>query len=73
MSSLAEIESAAKQLPPAEQRKLVRSLTANLRTALPGKSHATGKRAGADYLLAAPAGAPGMTPELVKQLLEDFP
>ena len=73
MSSLAEIESAAKQLPPAEQRKLVRSLSANLRSASLRKNHATGKPVGSDYLLAAPAGAPVMTPELVKQLLEDSP
>lgn len=73
MNSLAEIESATKRLPPAEQRKLVRVLSTNLQAVSRRKAHAAGKHVGADYLLAASADAPAMTPELVKKILEEFP
>jgi len=71
MTSLAEIESAAKQLQPSEQRKLVRMLTTTLRSVALRKSNAAGQCVGTDYLLSAPIGAPAMTPEHVKQLLEE--
>jgi len=40
------------------------------RALAPGK---TTSAPSADYLLAAPAGAPPMTPERIKQILEDSP
>jgi hypothetical protein len=73
MTSLAEIESAAKKLPPSEHRKLVLMLTTNLQTVAVRNDHAAGQRFGTDYLLVAPCGAPAMTSEFVKQLLEDSP
>jgi len=72
VESLAEIESAAKKLPLSQQQKLVRSLTSNLRSS-DRETHAEGRPLGSDYLLAAPDDAPAMTPERVKQLLEDSP
>jgi|BarGraNGADG00211_3_1021988.scaffolds.fasta_scaffold07940_2 hypothetical protein len=74
MSTLFEIEAAAEVLPLAEKEALVRFLTAQLRPITP---FARGARlvAGPNgtLLLEAPTGAPPMTTELVKQMLEDFP
>ena len=72
MESLAEIESAAKKLTLSQQQKLVLLLTSNLRNA-DRKTHAEGRPLGSDYLLAAPDDAPAMTPERVKQLLDESP
>jgi len=46
MTPLAEIESAAKKLPPSEQRKLVLMLTTNLQTVAVRNDHAAGQRFG---------------------------
>jgi hypothetical protein len=74
MSTLLEIEVAAETLPPAEKEELVRFLNARLR---PNDLSARGARlvAGPNgtLLLEAPPGAPPMTTETVKQMLEDFP
>jgi hypothetical protein len=73
MKTFAEIESSAKKLPPLEQEELLRALTSSLQKRQRRSEPAQGRRVGNDYLLQAPAGAPPMTPERVKQLLEDSP
>ncbi|MGL4401218.1 MAG: hypothetical protein ACRCXD_15210 [Luteolibacter sp.] len=70
MKSFTEIETAAKNLPPAEREKLVRSLSPKARSA---RSHARPIQIGPDCLLQAPQGAPLMTPERVRQLLDESP
>ena len=74
MSTLLEIEAASEALPPEQKEELVRFLTARLR---PVEKSARGARlvAGPNgtLLLEAPSGAPPMTTETVKQMLEDFP
>ncbi len=49
----------------------MRLLAANMQTVDLRGDDARGHRIGADYLLTASAGAPAMTQELVKQLLEE--
>jgi hypothetical protein len=73
MKTFAEIESSAKKLPPSEQQELLRVLTSSLQQRQRRSEPAQGRRVGNDYLLKAPAGAPPMTPERIKQLLEDSP
>jgi hypothetical protein len=73
MTTFAEIETAARKLPPLERERLIRSLLADAPSKRVRGVHARPRRLGADYLLAAPDGAPLMTPELVKELLEDSP
>jgi len=73
MSTLLEIEAAAEALPPAQQEELVRFLTARLRHSAPQLRKARVLKDGDDVLLEAPLGAPLMTPENVKQMLEDWP
>jgi hypothetical protein len=73
MKTFAEIESSAKMLPPLEQEELLRVLTSSLQKRQQRGEPAQGRRVGNDYLLQAPAGAPPMPPERVKQLLEDSP
>ena len=74
MRTLLEIEAASEVLPPEQKVELVRFLTARLR---PVEKSARGARlvAGPNgtLLLEAPPGAPPMTSETVKQMLEDFP
>ena len=74
MSTLLEIEAASEVLPPEQKVELVRFLTARLRVV---EKSARGARlvAGPNgtLLLEAPPGAPPMTTETVKQMLEDFP
>jgi len=74
MSTLLEIEAASEVLPPEQKVELVRFLTARLRVV---EKPARGARlvAGPNgtLLLEAPPGAPPMTTETVKQMLEDFP
>ena len=74
MRTLLEIEAASEVLPPGQKVELVRFLTARLR---PVEKSARGARlvAGPNgtLLLEAPPGAPPMTTETVKQMLEDFP
>ena len=72
--SLAEIEAAAEALAPEEKEALYRFLTGRLR---PLEKPAQGARlvpgpAGMLLLEAAP-GAPPMTNETVKRMLEEFP
>ena len=74
MSTLLEIEATAEALPPEQKEELVRFLNARIRPLGPS---AQGARlvAGPDgiLLLEAPPGAPPMTTENVKRMLEDFP
>ena len=71
MKTFAEIESSAKKLPPLEQEELLRALTSSLQKRQRRSEPAQGRRVGNDYLLQAPAGAPPMTPERVKQSSQD--
>jgi hypothetical protein len=71
MSTLAEIETAVESLPPEQKKELVRFLTAQLRPAVTRRSRIV--RQEGDAFLEAPADAPPMTPEYVKQPLEDWP
>jgi uncharacterized membrane protein len=73
MSTLLEIEAAAEALPPEQQTELVRFLTARLQPSPSPTRKARRVQEGADVLLEAPPGAPPMTPENVKRLLEDWP
>jgi len=74
MGKLAEIEAATEALPPEQKEELFRYLAARLppvdhrarRATLLHGPHGT-------LLLEAGLGAPPMTTETVKQLLEDFP
>jgi len=74
MSTLAEIMTAADSLPPEQKEKLLRFLAARLHPA----EEAGGKAVLVNgpnntLLLEAPHGAPPMTTETVKRMLEDFP
>jgi hypothetical protein len=73
MSTLAEIETAAEALPPEQKEELFRFLTARLRRLDPQPRKARLVREGDDVLLEAPPGAPPMTTESVKRMLEDWP
>ena len=73
MTNLLEIEAAAETLPPEQKAELLRFLAAQLRLALPPPQKARLVREGSDTLLEAPPGAPPMTPENVKRILEDWP
>ena len=70
MSTLAEIETAAEALPPEQKEELIRFLAARSRPAnsQPGKSRLV--RQGDDLLLEAPPGAPPMTTESIKRMLD---
>ena len=74
MSTLLEIEAAAEALPPEQKAELVRFLNAQLQPAdqPPRKARLVAGPNGT-LLLEAPLGAPPMTTENVKQMLEDFP
>ena len=73
MSTLREIEAAAVALPPDQREELLRFLTGNL--CAPSKQLEKPRvvREGDDVLLEAPPGAPPMTAESVKRMLEDWP
>lgn len=73
MSTLLEIEAAAEALPPEQKEELVRFLTARLRQPAPQPRKARLVREGNDVFLEAPPGAPLMTTENVKQMLQDWP
>ena len=73
MTSLAEIEAAAEELPTEQKEELIRFLSMRLRRSEPQPGRARLVRDGDDALLEAPPGAPPMTPENVKQMLEDWP
>ena len=71
--SLAEIEAASEALPREQKVELVHFLAARLRSAPPQSQRARLVRQGDDALLEAPPGAPPMTPDNVKRMLEDWP
>ncbi len=73
MSTLLEIEAAAEALSPEQKAELVRFLTARLSPAEPQPRKARLVREGNDVFLEAPPGAPPMTPENIKRMLEDWP
>lgn len=73
MNTLAEIEAAAEALPPEQKEKLFRFLAARLRLSNTPLRKARLVRQGDDALLEAPPGAPPMTPENVKRMLENWP
>ena len=74
MSTLTEIEAAAAALPPEQKAELIRFLAAELQTAnLTGLGARLVRGPDDILLLEAPPGAPPMTTERVKQLLEEFP
>ena len=73
MSTLVEIEAAADALPPEQKAELVRFLNARLRPAEAHSPKARLVRNGDDVFLEAPPGAPPMTTENVKRMLEDWP
>jgi hypothetical protein len=77
MSTLLEIEAATDALPHEQKEELFRFLALRLRPVRSADSAAPGARLvngpGGTLLLEAPPGAPPMTTQMVKQLLEDFP
>jgi hypothetical protein len=73
MSTLIEIEAAADALTPEQKEKLFRFLAARLRPSVSPPRKARLVREGDDVLLEAPPGAPIMTTESVKRMLEDWP
>ncbi len=73
MSTLLEIEAASEALPPEQKEELVRFLTARLQPADPQPRKARLVREGDDVFLEAPPGAPPMTTENVKRMLNDWP
>jgi uncharacterized membrane protein len=73
MSTLLEIEAASEALPPDQKEELVRFLTARLHSSVPQSHKARLVRDGDDAFLEAPPGAPSMTVENVKRMLEDWP
>jgi hypothetical protein len=74
MSTLLEIQAATEALTPEQKEDLVRFLSVRLR---PIQQSAHGARLvegpNGTLLLEAPPGAPPMTTETVRQMLEDFP
>ena len=71
MSTLTEIESAVESLPVPLQELLLRHLEMKLHRHSAGAAHLVLEEG--SPVLVAPAGAPEMTPELVKATLADFP
>ena len=74
MSTLPEIEAAAAALPAQEKEQLIRFLAARLQPSEGGRRGARLVQGPeGTLLLEAPPGAPPMTTETVKRMLEDFP
>ncbi len=74
MSTLLEIEAAAEALPPEQKAELVRFLNGFLPpTEQVNRSARLVKGPDGTLLLEAAPGAPPMTTEIVKRMLEDFP
>ena len=73
MDTLAEIEAAAASLPPEQKEELLRFLSASIQARAKKAGRARVVRLGNDVLLEASPGAPPMTPESVKRMLEDWP
>lgn len=74
MTALLEIEEAARRLPQAEQERLLDFLAAQLRSSRnsAGRPQLL-KESDGSVLLQAADGAAVMTPELVREILSDFP
>lgn len=73
MSTLLEIETAAEALPHEQKEELFLFLAERLRPASSLSQNARLVREGCDLVLEAPPGAPPMTTNNVKKLLEDWP
>ena len=74
MSKLLEIEAATEALPPEQKAELFRFLAGRLRSGESSADRARLVPGPCDtLLLEAPPGAPPMTTDTVKQMLEDFP
>ena len=73
MSTLLEIEAATEALPHEQKEELFQFLAVRLRSEAPQFQKARLVREGDDLVLEAPPGAPLMTTENVKRLLEDWP
>ena len=73
MNALTEIEAAVEALAPEQQAELVRFLAARPQPADPPSRKARLVRAGNDVFLEAPPGAPPMTTENIKRMIEDQP
>jgi hypothetical protein len=73
VSKLSEIEAAVEALPPEQKAELFRFLAARLHPSDPQPRKARLVRRGDDILLEAPPGAPSMTTDCVKRMLEDWP
>ena len=73
MSTLLEIEAAAEALPAEQKKELVRFLTARLQPTVVTRRAKLVAGPNGTLLLEAPPGAPPMTTENVKRMLEDFP
>ncbi|MEI6395910.1 MAG: hypothetical protein WCT12_33000 [Verrucomicrobiota bacterium] len=73
MSKLLDVEAAAEALPPEQKEELFRFLAAHLRVSDPQPRKAHLVREGDDAFLEAPPGAPLMTTENIKRMLEDWP
>ena len=73
MSTLSEIEAAADALPSEQKEELVRFLSSRRYASGTSGPRARAVRRGDDLLLEAPAGAPPMTPDNIKRMLEDWP
>jgi len=74
MSTLTEIQAAAESLPPEQKEELFRFLATRLSNAGEPARRATLVQGPHNtLLLEAPPGAPSMTTETVKRLLEEFP
>jgi DNA-binding SARP family transcriptional activator len=73
MTTLAEIEAAAEELPPEQKEELLRFLAERIRRSNKEPRKARLVRQGNDVLLEAQPDAPPMTPENVKRMLEDWP
>jgi hypothetical protein len=73
MSTLLEIEAASEALPPEQKAELVRFLTLRLAPIETSRRARMVEGPNGTLLLEAPPGAPPMTTENIKRLLEDFP
>jgi hypothetical protein len=71
--SLAEIKAAADALPREQKEKLFRFLASRLNSVGTRAARARVVQENGDVLLEAPAGAPPMTAETVRRILEDWP
>jgi hypothetical protein len=73
VNTLSEIETAAESLSLEQKRLLLRFLMERLGEAAAKSGRTRLVRRDNDVLLEAPPGAPPMTPENVKRVLEDWP